>query len=94
MERTAKWTCFKHAVMNGTAKRTHVNQAAPQKAPAHGICIEAVGPPVVNDDDLMVLVQETLQGSFRRVGNAARVAGPGTGPPEAITLAVFLRKDQ
>lgn len=48
----------------------------------------------INDDNLVVLVQEAFHCRLGGPGDIASEAGPVTGPPEGITLAVLLSEDQ
>lgn len=62
--------------------------------PAEGHSIEAFGRPVVNDDDVMLLLQKALQGVGGVPHDVALVAPLVGCPPEPITLGVFFGKHQ
>lgn len=62
--------------------------------PAHGFCIKVPALPVIDHNNFMMLVQKAFEGRLRSASNVTSVASSVTGPPEAVTLAIFLRKDE
>jgi len=48
----------------------------------------------VDDDDLVVLVQEALDGRLGRPRDVTPEAGAVAGPPEGVALAVLLGEHQ
>lgn len=67
-------------------------QARVPDSPAQRLCVQLPGVSVVDDDDVMVLVQETGKNSLSLLGNCALKPCFFTCPAESITLVIFFGK--
>lgn len=65
-----------------------------QGSPADCFRLEVAWVTSINDYNLMMLVQEALNSRLRRPCNVTPEPSAVAGPPEGITLAVFLGKHQ
>lgn len=63
-------------------------------SPAHSLGVKVARVTPIDDDDLVVFVQETLDGWLGRARDVAPEAGAVAGPPEGVALAVLLSEHE